>query len=230
MMDKPNTHSIRVALVEDDVSFLNTFVAAIAVAPDMVLTSVSTTLMQALQTLAEQPPADVLVVDLGLPDGSGIEAIRAAHLRWPTCSIMVSTTFADEAHVLRSIEAGASGYLLKDSVQRIMTEEIRTLHGGGSPISPMIARKVLMRFRQSASPPVPAHPLNATDAPQALSEREQQTLELIAKGFAYDEIADLMAVSRFTVMTYVRRIYSKLKVKSKTEAIHEARSHGLLPV
>jgi len=115
-------------------------------------------------------------------------------------------------------------------VPKKMTEEIRTLHGGGSPISPMIARQVLMRFRPPAAPSPALAPQRGEEETPVLSEREQQTLELIAKGFTYDEIAELMAVSRFTVMTFVRRIYSKLKVKSKTEAIHEARSHGLLPV
>ncbi|MBS4097492.1 MAG: response regulator transcription factor [Sulfuricella sp.] len=219
---------IRVALVEDDVHFSNAFTAALEAAPDMKLASASATLAQALQAL-EQPPADVLVVDLGLPDGSGIEAIRAAHERWPGCAIMVSTTFADESHVLRSIEAGASGYLLKDSVPKKLTEEIRSLHGGGSPISPLIARQVLMRFRQGGVPtPAPARQRGDGDSPAVLSEREQQTLEFIARGFTYDEISGLMAVSRYTVMTFVRRIYTKLEVKSKSEAVYEARNKGLL--
>jgi DNA-binding NarL/FixJ family response regulator len=89
----------------------------------------------------------VLLVDLGLPDGSGIDVIRAAHTQWPTCAVMVCTAFGDEAHVLQSIEAGASGYLLKDSEPENMLHEIRSLHGGGSPISPLIARQILMRFR-----------------------------------------------------------------------------------
>lgn len=223
----PDSSRIRVALVEDDVQFFNAFTANIEAAPDMALVSASTTLAQALQAL-ENPPADVLVVDLGLPDGSGIEAIRAAHLRWPTCTVMVSTTFADEAHVISAIESGASGYLLKDSVPKVMTEEIRTLHSGGSPISPLIARQVLMRFRAAAPPLVT--PRETQETATVLSERERQTLELIAKGFTYEEIAGLIAVSRYTVMTYVRRIYAKLEVKSKTEAIHEARSQGLLAV
>lgn len=207
---------LRAMIVEDDVSFRTSFVAAIEAAEDMQLHAVAENVAQAL-ALLEGAPADILVVDLGLPDGSGIEVIRAAHGAWPDCGIMVSTTFADDRHVIPSIEAGAAGYLLKDSSESRIADDIRTLHSGGSPISPRIARKILLRFRP-ADPP--AQPL--------LSPREKQALELITKGFSYDEIAELMGVTRNTVMTFVRRIYQKLEVSSKAEAIFEARSHGLL--
>ena len=211
---------LRVTIVEDDASFQASFVAAVEAAEDMVLHAVAQNVAQAM-ALLDGPPSDILVVDLGLPDGSGIEVIRAAHHAWPACGIMVSTTFADDRHVIPSIEAGAAGYLLKDSTASRMADDIRTLHSGGSPISPRIARKILLRFMPPSRLPVaPRQPI--------LSPREQQALELITKGFSYDEIAELMGVSRNTVMTFVRRIYHKLEVTSKAEAIFEARSHGLL--
>lgn len=216
---------LRVAMVDDDLSFCESFAAAVAAAGDMVLYASAHGVAQAMVMLAD-PPADVLVVDLGLPDGSGVEIIRAAHSAWPDCAIMVSTTFADERHVIPSIEAGASGYLLKDATARVLTDDIRALAGGGSPISPRIARHILARFRSPPAPPPVRTPPPALETP--LSPREQQTLELITKGFSYDEIAALMGVTRNTVMTFVRRIYEKLEVSSKTEAIFEARSHGLL--
>lgn len=218
---------IHIALVEDDVVLLNSLISAIESSPDMRLTSTANTLSHALKLLT-QDPVDVLVVDLGLPDGSGIDVIREAHAKWPDCAIMVSTTFADESNVMRSIEAGASGYLLKDGSPEKMMEEIRNLNAGGSPISPLIARQILMRFRQddkTAAPPIEA---SKQAAQMALSERELEVLKLITKGFTYDEIANLMQVSRNTVMTFVRRIYAKLEVKSKMEAIDEARNQGLL--
>ena len=231
MLCNSDSSLIHVALIEDDVTFMNAFVAAVEAAPDMHLVNTASTLSQALQML-KQAPVDVLVVDLGLPDGSGIEAIRVAHESWPDCAIMVSTTFADELHVIRSIEAGASGYLLKDSSQGELIEEIRTLNAGGSPISPLIARQVLLRFRTNEKTARPPLAQNASDASPAsntiLSARELEVLKLITKGFTYDEIAKIMQVSRNTVMTYVRRIYTKLEVKSKTEAIYEARNQGLL--
>ena len=222
---------IHVVVVEDDLTFVDALRAAIEGAPDIRLVHTASTRAQALALLA-QPPPDVLLVDLGLPDGSGIDVINAAQHAWPGCAIMVCTVFGDELHVIRSIEAGASGYLLKDSAPRAMMDEIRSLHGGGSPISPLIARQMLVRFRQDgkSAPAQPAAPAGApAAAPQVtLSAREHQVLELITKGFTYDEVANLMQVSRSTVMTFVRRIYAKLEVKSKTEAIYEARLQGLL--
>ncbi|MBO9706733.1 MAG: response regulator transcription factor [Caulobacter sp.] len=216
---------LRVVLVEDDVAFQEAFRTALAGADDLVVTGVAATAAQA-RALLSGPPAEVLVVDLGLPDGSGIDVIGEAHGRWPDCAIMVATTFADEHHVIASIEAGASGYLLKDSPLPAIAQDIRILHGGGSPISPRIARQVLMRFRPDERPPAEAAPVDKTGP--SLSERETETLQLITRGFSFDEIAELMGVSRNTVLTFVRRIYAKLEVRSKTEAVFEARAHGLL--
>jgi DNA-binding NarL/FixJ family response regulator len=218
---------IRIALVEDDVVFQEALRDSVMAEPGMELVAIATTRAQGLQML-EQTQADVLLVDLGLPDGSGIDVIRVAHAKWPACNIMVSTAFGDEMHVMQSLEAGASGYLLKDSTPASIAAEIRSLHQGGSPISPLIARQILVRFReQDKLPPRSAPP--SCERPQAvLSAREQEVLEYITKGFTADEIAGLMLVSRHTVLTFVRRVYKKLEVHSKTEAIYEARSQGLL--
>lgn len=221
---------IRLALVEDDVVFQQAFADTVNTASDMTLQSVASTRSQGLRLL-EDKPVDVLLVDLGLPDGSGIDVIRAAHAAWPSCGIMVSTTFGDELHVMQSLEAGAAGYLLKDSTSKRMLGEIRNLYAGGSPISPLIARQILTRFvspnRPAATHIRPAQ-LDLEKPRASLSAREQQVLEFITKGFTSDEIAQLMGVSRHTVLTFVRRIYSKLAVNSKTEAIYEARNQGLL--
>jgi DNA-binding NarL/FixJ family response regulator len=235
MAEVLDSAQIRIVLVEDDKEFLEALRAVIALVPDMLLVCVAETKAQALLVL-EQAPVDVLLVDLGLPDGSGIDVIAAARACWPECAIMVSTTFGDEMHVIRSIEAGANGYLLKDSAANAIVEEIRSLHRGGSPISPLIARHVLMRFRLNGAPAVVPNDSVASSAAQAperaptavLSAREKEVLDFITKGFTYDEIAGLMGVSRYTVMTFVRRIYAKLEVKSKAEAIYEARMQGLL--
>jgi len=218
---------IRVAIVEDDPDFSNALALALEHEPDLRLVGKAATQAAGL-ALLDGPPADVLLVDLGLPDGSGIEVIRAAALRWPQCSIMVSTNFGDETHVMRSIEAGAAGYLLKDSSPAKMSDEIRSLAGGGSPISPIIARHVLARFRNKPLTPV-SEEAPAADAAPLLSQREKEVLDYITKGFTVPEIAGLMQLSHFTVRTFVRRIYSKLKVTSKAEAIFEARTQGLLP-
>lgn len=217
---------LKVALVEDDAAFQEAFRTALAGAPDMAMVGVAATAAEARAMLAE-PAVDVLVVDLGLPDGSGIEVIGEAHARWPGCAIMVATTFADERHVISSIEAGASGYLLKDSPLPTIAQDIRVLHAGGSPISPRIARQVLMRFRPDERPAEQVETAEKSGVP-SLSEREKETLQLITRGFSFEEIAELMGVSRNTVLTFVRRIYAKLEVRSKTEAVFEARAYGLL--
>jgi DNA-binding NarL/FixJ family response regulator len=229
--------TIRVAVVEDDLGFQAALGRALGATTDMALTGKAVTRAQGLAML-QGAPADVLLVDLGLPDGSGIDVIQAATRLWPQCAIMVSTTFGDETHVMRSIEAGAAGYLLKDSDSGEIAEEIRSLMAGGSPISPIIARQVLRRFRSTpaggpgADNPAPddapaSRP--ADDAPASLSPREREVLNYITKGFTVDEIAGLMQVSHYTVQSFVRRIYSKLKVRSKAEAIYEARHQGILP-
>lgn len=221
---------IRIALIEDDVNFQNAVAAAIATASDMALVAVAGTRAQGLRVLEQEAPVDVLLVDLGLPDGSGVDVIRAANRHWPRCSIMVSTIFGDEAHVMQSIEAGACGYLLKDSAPERVVCEVRNLHAGGSPISPLIARKVLMRFRMQA--PAHGHALASPNLDArgcALSARESEVLQYITKGFTANECASLMSVSYHTVQTHVRRIYAKLEVNSRAGAIFEARHQGLLP-
>ena len=226
-----NTHTvsarIRVVLVEDDVNFQQALCETIEEAPDMVLLAVVSTRTKGLLAV-EREEMDVLLVDLGLPDGSGIDVVRAAHAKWPQCGIMVSTAFGDEMHVMQSLEAGAAGYLLKDSAPQSMLNEIRSLHAGGSPISPLIARQILKRFRTQEKPGATRIGASTDKTRAALSAREQQVLEFITKGFTAEEIANLMLVTRHTVQTYVRRIYAKLEVSSKTEAIDEARHQGLL--
>jgi len=216
-MNQPGTDAanrIRIVLVEDDARFRAAFAAAIEASGDLILQAQAASLCEGMALLAG-PPADVLLVDLGLPDGSGVDLIKATRSAWPVCDIMVSSVFGDEAHVLRSIEAGAVGYLLKDSEPVSIIDQIRSLRAGGSPISPLIARQVLARLR-------PAGPVDTI-----LSARENEVLVYITKGFSYDDIVRLLQVSRPTVLTYVRRIYAKLQVNSKTEAVYEARKLGI---
>lgn len=250
--------TVRVLIVEDDAKFRAAFADAVASAPDMQLLGAAANGRQGIDLLDRHAP-DVLLVDLGLPDVDGLEVIRHAASTLPDCDVMVVTVFGDERHVLESIETGATGYLLKDSMPEDFIEQIRLLRAGGSPISPIIARQLLARFQRlgsggggprTGSEPasaVPAAVVAGNDARTAahaganavdeagtgddrpeLSERERSVLGLVTKGFTYDEIAGLLGVSRNTVTTYVRRIYRKLQVGSKTEAVYEARKLGLL--
>lgn len=219
---------LRVAIVEDDADFIATLAAAIALAPDLALVASAGSRVGGLQLLREGPPADVLLVDLGLPDGSGIDVIEAAAAQWPGCAVMVSTAFGDEGHVIPSIKAGAAGYLLKHLAPAGLLDEIRSLHAGGSPISPLIARQLLDRFRAAPAVAEAAPPAAAAVPTQSLSPRELEVLQLISRGYTAEEVAGYLTISRHTALTHVRRIYSKLKVNSKAEAIYEAWQSGLL--
>jgi DNA-binding NarL/FixJ family response regulator len=168
--------------------------------------------------LLEAMQPEVLLVDIGLPSGSGLELIRHAARRTPHCNVMVVTVFAEEQLVVDCIEAGATGYLLKGSSPQDIVTQIRLLVAGGSPISPTIARRLLSRFTGHRS---------VADNSPSLSAQELAVLSQSAKGYSYDEIADLLKLSRHTVETYVKRIYRKLQVHSKTAAVYEARKLGL---
>lgn len=229
--------AIRVGLVEDDAEVREALARHIADQPDLAMIWTADSCAQAWARLSAQEP-DVLLVDLGLPDGTGLDVIRAARTRWPDCSVLVSTIFGDEAHVLPSIEAGAVGYLLKDSSAPGIAEEIRSVHAGGSPISPMVARKILARAVTLPAPgsgsSSPSHPSERDQddplAPQAvaLSAREREVLQLVSKGFTTEETAAALDISSSTAQTFIRRIYAKLQVRTRAAAIHAAHRHGLL--
>lgn len=216
---------ISVALVEDDDKFRLALADIVSAADGLRLSGTAATLADGRALLSRAQP-DVLLVDLELPDGSGLALIQEARRQHPDCDVMVVTVFGDERNVLRALECGATGYLLKDMAGPELAEHIRRLHAGGSPISPVIARQLLQRFQPASSAaPLPATPNAGTPA---LSAREHAVLELISKGFTFDEIARLQQVSSHTVSTYVKRIYAKLQVRSKTEAVYEATKLGLL--
>jgi DNA-binding NarL/FixJ family response regulator len=169
-----------------------------------------------------------MLVDLGLPDRSGIEVIERCCRMQPACAVMVLTMFGDENNMLRAFEAGARGYLLKDGTEEDLAAHIRALHAGGSPMSPIIARQLLTRWHAAERARPNAMAGSTARIAEPLSQRESQVLDLISRGFTYAEIAVQLKVSITTVQTHVRNIYGKLGVHSKTEAVFEARQSGLL--
>lgn len=204
----------KVLLVEDDGPTREWLVAALADCPQVRLEHSCTCVAEARAWLAAHP-VDIVLTDLGLPDGSGLEVIRAAALD-PRCEILVLSIFGDEANVLAAIDAGASGYLLKDGSLDSLREHLDCLKSGGSPLSPRIARTLIRRTRDGAAPA-------AVDgsATSPLSQRELDVLTGIGKGFSYAEVAAALGITTNTVRTHVRRIYDKLTVNSRTEALYE---------
>ena len=238
----------RVFIVEDDPTTREFFAQSVRQCAQLQLLGQAASVAEARTWLNEGAHAiDVLLTDLGLPDGSGLEVIRHALQRHPECEALVISMFGDEDNVLASIEAGATGYIHKDSVPDDVAQAILQLKAGASPISPMIARRVLAKYRSmlgdlkhieavaqqntagaatdtTASSVSLSHP---ADGPP-LSPREQEVLELIARGFSYAEIAKLRHVSVHTVQTHIKNLYAKLAVHSKSEAVYEATRMGLL--
>jgi DNA-binding NarL/FixJ family response regulator len=217
----------KVLIVEDDPQMRSRYAQMLAQDPTFEVTASVGTGGEGMAMVDLRKP-DVLLIDLGLPDMSGIEVIRHATQNQPKCECMVVTVFGDEEHVLASIEAGAAGYLLKDATTEAFLEGIRELINGGSPISPIIARRLLKRFH-GESTAAQAEAGGADDAPGvALSAREKEILLLASKGFNYPEMGKLMGISPHTVTSHVKKIYRKLAVHSRGEAVFEANRMGLI--
>lgn len=209
----------KVAVVEDDPPVLAEICDAIELAEDMELVDSATNFATG-QKLVANGGFDVLVCDLGLPDGDGTNLIQMASERQNEIDIMVLTMFADHQKVLNAIRAGARGYLLKDQPLENCVDGIREIRAGGSPISPIIARLVLKQLQPQSLP--------IEQLAEALSNRELETLNLLSRGFSYSESAEIMDISAHTVATYVKHIYRKLEVNSRAEAVFEASNRGIL--
>jgi DNA-binding NarL/FixJ family response regulator len=228
-MDDDRTKSgpaIRVFVVEDDPETRQRIIAVITADPRTTLAASAGTGQDAVRNLVHAHP-DVLLVDLGLPDISGLEVIRQGARLLPDTDIMVITMFGDEAHVLASIESGATGYLLKDCPDTELIDHIVELRAGGSPINPIIARRLLTRMR--AEPKGTARTSERADAEASLlTARETEVLQLIAKGFTYAEVAKSLAISLHTVTSHIKNAYRKLAVSSGPAAVARATALGLL--
>ncbi len=229
-----------VLVVEDDSRARAFFEASVQRSAHLYWLGSAGTVQEALAWLARTATIpDVLLVDLGMPDGTGLDVIRDAVARFPGCEPLVVSVFGDEENVLASIEAGAVGYIHKDAAPEDIAQTIVEMKAGASPISPMIARRVLAKYRSLQSAVVPGALAGAPPgvAPEVvfeesdrglLSAREHEVLTLIARGFSYAEIARLKGLSVHTVQTHIKNLYGKLAVHSKSEAVFEATRLGLL--
>ena len=211
---------ITVAIVEDEPEVRLRFEDAIRLHPRLAHIFSASHVSQAIG-LASARPANVYLIDLGLPDRDGRDFIRWLVAQQPDALPMVVTVFGDEAHVVSSLEAGAVGYLLKDTPTEEIPQRIVELYEGGSPISPAVARSVIKRFLNRSS-------CATTAVNNPLSERELEVLKLIEKGMTYEEVSQILGVTWHTVTSYLRRTYRKLQVNSKGEAVFEARQRGIL--
>jgi DNA-binding NarL/FixJ family response regulator len=214
-MNKPKVNrAIQVALVEDDAGVRANLAAMLNGSPGFSCQAAYPDAATALKGIPRNRP-DVVLMDINLPGMPGTECVRHLKDTAPDLPVLMLTVYDDSEQVFKSLMAGATGYLLKRTPKDKLLEAIREIDSGGAPMSRQIARRVVQFFRDlKQAPPT----VNRAPEVKTLTEREEQVLGLLAKGFAYKEIAGQMNISFETVRTHVRSLYDKLHVHSRTEA------------
>jgi DNA-binding NarL/FixJ family response regulator len=222
-MSERSAAVVRVMIVEDDRVARERFARAVSGDPRTMLAEAVGGGREAIARLSAARP-DVLLVDLGLPDLHGTEVIRHAARTLPESDIMVITVFGDEHNVLASIEAGATGYVLKDCSDADLIDYVLELRAGGAPMSPGVARMLLQRMRAKGE--AAAEPRAKVEA--MLTARETDVLRLISRGYSYAEVGQKLGVSVHTVGSHVKNTYRKLAVHSAAAAVMRATQLRLL--
>jgi len=203
------TREIRVVLVEDNSGLRNSLERLFSAVDGIALVGMFNDGESAVSGLSETSP-DVVMVDLNLPGISGVEVIRKLKASMPDVQFMVLTVYDEPSRIFQALAAGANGYLLKRTEPAELLSAIRELHEGGSPMSGSVARKVVQSFHRMGT---------SNDESENLSPREAEILQFLAEGYLYKEIAEKCSIGIETVRTYIKRIYDKLHVRSRTEAV-----------
>jgi len=201
--------AIRVTIVEDNPGMRESLRELVARAPQLTCATAHATGEEALRHFEQEAP-DVVLMDINLPGMSGIECVVRMKVRRPATQVLMLTMYEDSELIFESLRAGASGYLLKNQPATELVQAIEQVHAGGAPMSMRIARKVVAYFQQISQP---------RSEMEQLTRREQEILALLARGYLYKEIADLLGISLSTVRTHLHAIYEKLHVQSRTEAV-----------
>jgi DNA-binding NarL/FixJ family response regulator len=206
--------SISVAIVEDLDEVREGLKNFLALSPDFIVTNTFKTAEDALEDIPNIEP-DIVIMDINLPGMSGSDCIRLLKKKNIRTQFMMFTVYENDEKVFEALKAGASGYLLKNTGLIHIIESLKELYEGGSPMSANIARKLVMNFQENAKIEAPAQLT-------LLSIRENEVLEWLAQGLLYKEIADKLNISTSTVRQHIHRIYEKLHVQNRTEAINKA--------
>lgn len=208
------------ALVVDDLPHCRSWVAqALSQAFPGIVIGMADTVEGGLRGVAAQPP--LALIDLGLPDGSGLQIIEALKRDVPQCVTIVSTVFDDDAHLFPALRAGAQGYVLKDEPIESLAAMLTGIVSGSPPLSPSIARRLLSHFQ-------PNGVVSTASTEQSLTVRENEVLRLIAKGFTVPQVAETLSLARNTVAGYLKDTYRKLRISTRAEATLEAARRGLV--
>jgi DNA-binding NarL/FixJ family response regulator len=208
-IDATEAMPIKVAIVEDDEGIRTSLAALIRRAPALRCSGDYMDAETALKEIPRHPP-DVVLMDINLPGMNGVECVRQLKSAVPAVQFLMLTVYEDSDSLFRSFKAGASGYLLKRTASARLIEAIHDVHAGGSPMTPQLARRVVQFF---------SRPEDGDATVSRLTAGERTFLDELAKGYAYKEIADRMDISIDTVRSYVRTVYEKLHVHSRTEAV-----------
>ena len=200
---------IKVAIVDDDEGIRTSLATLIRRAASLKLTGDYPDGETALKEIPRNPP-DVVLMDINMPGIKGPECIRQLKAQLAAVQFMILTVYEDSDSLFNSLKAGASGYLLKRTASTRLLEAIHDVHNGGSPMTPQLARRVVQFFTK---------PAETTSPVASLTAGEKEFLNQLANGYAYKEIADRMKISIDTVRSYVRTVYEKLHVHSRTEAV-----------
>ena len=199
---------ITVSIVEDNDKLRGTLARVLNRAEGFRCVSQYPSAEDALKDLPNVKP-EVVLMDINLPGMNGVECVRQLKPLLPQTQVMMLTVYEDTENIFNALAAGANGYMLKRTSTKELIEAIHEVKRGGSPMTMHIARKVVQSFQKSA----PAQPS------ENLSEREQQVLDLLSQGLIYKEISDKLGIGYETVHTYIRRVYEKLQVRTRTEAV-----------
>ena len=210
MTKTKKTVSIAVAIVEDDVPAREILAGWIRDTAGFRLAGEYNDAESAIAKLPQEKPS-VVLFDINLPGMNGIECVRRLKPRLPETQFLMVTVYEDANHIFNALSAGASGYLLKQMRRNELMDALKDVHAGGSPMSSQIARKVVQSFRRNET--------ENNGETVELSGREREVLELLARGYLYKEIAEMLKISVQTVNTYIRRIYEKLHVRSRAQAV-----------
>lgn len=203
--------AIRVSIVEDDTAIRESLNALFIFEEGMQVFSVHGSAEEAMDRFAVDAP-DVVIMDINLPGATGIECVRELGDRCPGTQFLMYTVHDDDHKVFEALKAGANGYILKSSSPDQILEAVRDLYQGGSPMSAHVARRVVQHFRPLQE--------RSSFSDGALSQREHDVLELLAKGLLYKEIAAQLGISTGTVKQHIHKIYEKLHVQNRTEAVN----------
>jgi DNA-binding NarL/FixJ family response regulator len=217
---------MRNALIVEDLPDIRAWLGDVARAafPDLSVVAVAR-LDQAMQAVMAGP-VDLALIDLGLPDGSGIDVVGALRTHQPAALPVVVTIYDDDDHLFPALQAGAFGYLLKDQPRETLISQLLRMTQGEPPLSPPIARRVLAHFADASRRQFAL--VRQLHDQVSLTERETEVLQRVAKGYTLPEIAAQFGLSRHTIADYIKQIYRKLNVSSRAEAALEAARRGLV--